>query len=774
MHARALPRFRPDLKLLSWPRARNGQPCHFLRDPATGDTVELGEAAAFVCGLLDGRATADDVRREHERRFGDPLAEPDLEAVLQQLADAGALEGVAAGRRRRSLPELFAASAWMPWGRLRLGEGDRFAARLARLCRPAFTRPFHALAAAVVAWALWILATRWVELFAALSAHFSLPFALLLLGLSTAVVRSGRALVHAVQCKRYGGRVREIGVSLALYVVPAIYADWFDVARLQSRRERAWVVGAGVYYHLLVWAAATIGWATTDPWTPLNSAWLALSFGALVTFFLFTVNPLAGTDGYQLLVSGLEIPRLRERALAAFGSWVTLRPAPEVLVPRERRMFRAYGLLCFAYAVLVVGWAGWQVWSTVTDVFEGAGALALVAVAAIVAHKPLAEAVSTSKPPRRFVRPGRELRRWAIRLGIVALVVAIGFVPYPYDTGGPFMLLPVSQTEVHTQVEGQIVQVLVGEGDVVAEGQPLAIVDSREYERNLAATTEQLAAAQAKLDLALAGPKAENVITAERRLQKAEQEVELARVRHEASTNRAQRLERAYADRLVTAQEYETAVHLRDNDYQALQVALKGRSVAEAELALVRSGTRPEEIDALTAEVRSLDALLKDLRQQVELTQIRAPVAGRVITPYVNQKAGQYLKTGDLLATIEESRTIRAEVEVPEEDAAEVRQDAKVRAAPWAYPSDMFYGTVVAVAPAATENLQTAIAPAGGGRSLESTVVRVLTEFPNPDGRLKSNMTGYAKIEVGRKPLWKVLLWPLIRWVKVEVWYWIP
>jgi putative peptide zinc metalloprotease protein len=54
------------------------------------------------------------------------------------------------------------------------------------------------------------------------------------------------------------------------------------------------------------------------------------------------------------------------------------------------------------------------------------------------------------------------------------------------------------------------------------------------------------------------------------------------------------------------------------------------------------------------------------------------------------------------------------------------------------------------------------------------TVVRILTEFPNNDGRLKSNLTGYAKIATHDKPVWRVLLWPLIRWVMVEVWSWIP
>ncbi len=35
-------------------------------------------------------------------------------------------------------------------------------------------------------------------------------------------------------------------------------------------------------------------------------------------------------------------------------------------------------------------------------------------------------------------------------------------------------------------------------------------------------------------------------------------------------------------------------------------------------------------------------------------------------------------------------------------------------------------------------------------------------------------MTGYAKIATGDRPVWDVLFRPIIRWFKVQVWYWIP
>lgn len=756
-----LPRFRSNLEVTSWDRPLPSRQRYFVRDRVSGRVVEVGAEAAFVAGHLDGETEFQDLGRAYREEFGKDLSKEDLEIVLQGLAQAGLLEGIEAHAREKTLPELLFGSDLWPMARVRLGEGDRFFGHLARSLGWAFTVPFHLLAAALFLWAVQTLYVGWAEYFLSLAVRFSLSFVLTLVLVSALLVRSSRAVIHAVQCKRRGRRVTEFGIAFIFYLVPSFYTNWVDSVYVRSRRERGWVIFAGIYFQALLWAVATIAWSLTVPGNLPNSIWLMVSFVSAFTFFAFTANPLAESDGYLLVVNWLEMPRLRERALAAFGAWMTFRVPSEAGPSRVRRRLVLYGLACFAYGVFFIGWIGWNLWTELTGILEGIGALLAIGFAMFVAQKPLRNSMARKRSVRwLFKRDGGSLR-WSVRLAIVLVIVLIGLIPYPYETGGPFTLLPIARTEVHTQIEGQVVEVRVIEGDLVFKGAILAVIDQREIRRNFNASLEQFAAAEAKLNLALAGSKIESVITAERRLQMAEQEVQLARVRYESSSKRVQRFEKAYADRLVTAQEYENAKNMQDSDYQTLQVASSSRSVAEAELDLVRSGARPEEIDALEAEMRTLETLLDDLRQQLELTELRSPVAGRVVTPYMDQKTGQYLRIGQLFAEIEESSTILAEVEVPEEATPQVVIGARVRVAPWAYPDEIFDGKVASVAPAATENLQ-------------STVVRVVTEIPNPDGRLKSKMTGFAKIATQDKPLWKVLLGPLIRWIKVQVWYWIP
>ena len=53
-------------------------------------------------------------------------------------------------------------------------------------------------------------------------------------------------------------------------------------------------------------------------------------------------------------------------------------------------------------------------------------------------------------------------------------------------------------------------------------------------------------------------------------------------------------------------------------------------------------------------------------------------------------------------------------------------------------------------------------------------VVLVFAELDNSDGLLRSEMTGFAKIDAPNKPLGWALLSPVVRFFRVRVWSWIP
>ena len=56
----------------------------------------------------------------------------------------------------------------------------------------------------------------------------------------------------------------------------------------------------------------------------------------------------------------------------------------------------------------------------------------------------------------------------------------------------------------------------------------------------------------------------------------------------------------------------------------------------------------------------------------------------------------------------------------------------------------------------------------------EERIVPVLAEIDNEGVPFRSEMTGFAKIDAGWKPLGYAFLQPVIRFVTVQVWSWIP
>jgi putative peptide zinc metalloprotease protein len=316
-------------------------------------------------------------------------------------------------------------------------------------------------------------------------------------------------------------------------------------------------------------------------------------------------------------------------------------------------------------------------------------------------------------------------------------------------------LRPVTRLEVRTDIEGQVEKVLVHEGDWVEKGQPLARLSMREQERNLEEAQGQLEAARAQLQLLEAGPKSEAVASAQASVRTAETASDFSRTR-------ALRMIDLRRRNLVSPQEMENALAIRDLDAQKLEEARVHQK-------LVSSGARKEAVEALRAQVKGLQAVADDDATDVAHTTIASPVSGRVVTPHIEQLAGTYLKPGrrDLVAEIEDGRTVRAEVAVPEETIGEVTLGAGVRLHAWAYHDRTFEGRVVSIAPVAAETDPSSPQPG-------KVAVRVLTEIANPEGLLKSDMTGYAKIAASRRPVWRVLFDPLVRFIMVEVWSWIP
>jgi putative peptide zinc metalloprotease protein len=305
--------------------------------------------------------------------------------------------------------------------------------------------------------------------------------------------------------------------------------------------------------------------------------------------------------------------------------------------------------------------------------------------------------------------------------------------------------------EIRPETEGLIDEVFVREGEWLDVGDPVASLVTHIQERNLYASEARLAETLARRSALLAGTRPEEI-------HRAQTIVSTAEAKLVWSTARAKRYTELYEQEIVGQQEYENAVQLQRVNARELEEA-------RAYLELVEAGARPETLEAAEAEVESLEAIVDHYRGDLERTVLYSPIAGQITTPRVELIRGRYLKPGqrDLVATIEDTRTIVAEVLVPEEDIDGVEVGNEVTLITWSYPDRAFKGQVREIAPQATTD-----------ELKRRKVIRVLTEIPNPHGELKAEMTGQAKIETTTRPVYDVLFRPLWRWIRIEVWSWIP
>ncbi len=155
-------------------------------------------------------------------------------------------------------------------------------------------------------------------------------------------------------------------------------------------------------------------------------------------------------------------------------------------------------------------------------------------------------------------------------------------------------------------------------------------------------------------------------------------------------------------------------------------------------------------------------------QQRISQAQLRAPIAGIVVTPKIEERAGTMVKPGDAFCEIVEADRMAAEMSVPETDLGLVRVGRTAALKLNAFPTTTFEGTV--------ERIGTRTQAEAGEQYF---LVRAV--FDNAGGRARDGMVGRARIragggwfESGWYPSGYALLRDPFRWLWQKVWSWLP
>jgi putative peptide zinc metalloprotease protein len=237
--------------------------------------------------------------------------------------------------------------------KFRLCNPDRWLTRHVDRLRWLWTRSVALILTGWLIWSALVAGTRASEILYTGQALWATgDFSLLLgFGLLMMAVVSVHELGHAFTLKHYGGIVPEIGLMF-MCLMPGCYTNTTDAYCLTRRRQRVWVVAAGVLCQWVMWAIAFWVWNFSSPATWLHTTSYLLMVAALFTVAI-NLNPLSKFDGYYLAVALTGINNLRSRSFQFYRQLLHFRLTAEPL--SIQWILAIYAPFSLVYSLLIFG-----------------------------------------------------------------------------------------------------------------------------------------------------------------------------------------------------------------------------------------------------------------------------------------------------------------------------------------------------------------------------------------------------------------------------------
>jgi HlyD family secretion protein len=301
----------------------------------------------------------------------------------------------------------------------------------------------------------------------------------------------------------------------------------------------------------------------------------------------------------------------------------------------------------------------------------------------------------------------------------------------------------VEATEVRVsgEVGGRLLEVRVAEGDRVKAGDVIARLDTADAELALRRATADRDQAAAQLALLRAGSRAEDIRQAQAQLQSAQNDAHAASAELDSANQDVERFENLLRANAGSIKQRDDAVTRRDIASARLHASQDRTQAAADNVAKLKAGSRPQEIDAGRARVASADAQIATLKKAVSDATVTSPVGGIVTSKILD--AGEMAAPHAPIAVVTDLDHAWANIYVDERmvpllrigQAAAILTDAGQR----------LNGTITFISPKAEftpRNVQTA-------EERSKLVYRIKVTADNHDGVLKTGMPVEAELQPG-------------------------
>lgn len=242
---------------------------------------------------------------------------------------------------------------------------------------------------------------------------------------------------------------------------------------------------------------------------------------------------------------------------------------------------------------------------------------------------------------------------------------------------------PARTSIVGSAVDGRVVDYLVRAGDAVTQGQVLARLRTGTLEIELAAAQSELAMRDAELAELEAGSRPEDI-------EEARATAKRAAIVEENARQKLQRAEALLARGAINQDEY-------DSLREAALSSVQSRRAADAALQRTEAGPRQETVDQARARQQLQREQVRLIEDKLEKFTIYAPFDGFVSVESTQQ--GEWIQTGDPIATIVQMDEVDVIANVPAEFAVRLNRGATVRVEFPQLPEELLTGIVTRIVP---------------------------------------------------------------------------
>ena len=289
-------------------------------------------------------------------------------------------------------------------------------------------------------------------------------------------------------------------------------------------------------------------------------------------------------------------------------------------------------------------------------------------------------------------------------------------------------MIEVTEVDVAFEVPGKIVERPVDEGYLIDKGEPIARLDDREYRLHVERATAAKAAAEARYQMLLKGPRAQEIDEALASLEAAESALSVQNADH-------RRVSELHRTGVASKAEL-------DHSSTALAAAQAARDQARLRVDLLKEGSRSEEIEEGRAVLHEAEKSLELAELNLSRCQLFSPVAGRILTK--SREVGEIVQPGAPVVTIGDLTRPWLNIYIGERDLGRVALGESAEVTVDSFPDQPFIGRVSFVSDKSEftpKNIQTP-------DERVKLVYRVKIELENRDQQLKPGMPADAILHV--------------------------